>query len=63
MNTQFKHLKENEVSKLGEFERKTGGCVLAYEPKVKVSDLTADELKELQRMEKELNAVLVAYNC
>lgn len=44
-------------------EKEIGACVLALEPKVKLRDLSDDELKKLRAAEDEPGVVLMAYEC
>lgn len=63
MNPQAKLLKEADLSKLNELETKLGKCVVAWDQKLDPAIISEAELKELQALEKDMNAVLVAYNC
>lgn len=63
MNPQAKLLKEADLSKLNELEKKLGKCVIAWDQRLDPADISDDQVKDLQTLEKELGAVLVAYNC
>jgi hypothetical protein len=63
MSPQAKQLDEANLSKLNDLEKKLGKCVVAWDQKLDPAVISEAELKELQALEKDLNAVLVAYNC
>ena len=63
MSLQAKLLREADLSKLNELEKKLGKCVVAWDQRLDPAAITEDQVKELQTLEKELGAVLVAYNC
>ena len=63
MSPQAKLLKEADLSKLNELEKKLGKCVVAWDQRLQPADITEDQVRELQTLEKEMGAVLVAYNC
>jgi hypothetical protein len=63
MSPQAKLLKEADLSKLNELETKLGKCVVAWDQRLDPASITEDQVKDLQTLEKELGAVLVAYNC
>ena len=63
MSPQAKLLKEADLSKLNELEKKLGKCVVAWDQRLDPADISDDQVKDLQTLEKELGAVLVAYNC
>jgi hypothetical protein len=63
MNPQAKELDDANLSKLHDLEKKLGKCVVAWDQKLDPAIISEAELKELQALEKEMNAVLVAYNC
>lgn len=59
----FRKLDEAALARLKSLEGKIDKCVVAFEVRPGVADVSPGELKELQSAEKELNAVLVAYTC
>ena len=63
MSPQVKQLDEANLSKLNDLEKKLGKCVVAWDQELDPADISEDQVKELQSLEKELDAVLVAYNC
>ena len=63
MSPQAKKLDDANLSKLNDLEKKLGKCVVAWDQKLEPADISAEQIKELQTLEKDLDAVLVAYNC
>ncbi len=63
MSPQAKQLDEANLSKLNDLEKKLGKCVVAWNQKLDPADISEEQVKELQALEKDLDAVLVAYNC
>jgi hypothetical protein len=63
MSPQAKQLDDADLSKLNDLEKKLGKCVVAWEQKLEPAVISEDQIKELQTLEKDLDAVLVAYNC
>lgn len=63
MSPQAKKISDGDLSKLNDLEKKLGKCVVAWDQKLEPADISEAELKDLQKLEHELNAVLVAYNC
>ncbi len=63
MSPQAKKLDDAELSKLNDLEKKLGKCVVAWDQKLEPADISDVELKELQNLENQMHAVLVAYNC
>ena len=63
MSPQAKQLDDANLSKLNDLEKKLGKCVVAWDQKLEPADISEAEVKELQALEKDLDAVLVAYNC
>ena len=51
------------MDKLQALEKKLGQCVVAWEKAPRAAQLSESQLKELQELEKEMNAILVAYDC
>jgi hypothetical protein len=62
MSPQAKELDDANLEKLNVLEKKLGKCVVAWDQKLDPANISQAELKELQALEKEMNAVLVAYN-
>ena len=63
MSHHVKQLDDANLDKLNDLEKKLGKCVVAWDQKLEPADISAEQVKELQTLEKELDAVLVAYNC
>jgi hypothetical protein len=63
MSPQVKQLDEANLSKLNDLEKKLGKCVVAWDQKLEPADISEEQVKELQTLEKDLDAVLVVYNC
>jgi hypothetical protein len=63
MSPQAKQLDDANLSKLNDLEKKLGKCVVAWDQKLEPADISEAEVKELQALENDLDAVLVAYNC
>ncbi len=63
MTYSAKRLDKNNMDKLQQLEKKLNYCVVAWEKTPKVADLSDSQIKDLQAVEKEMNAVLVAYDC
>jgi hypothetical protein len=63
MSPQAKLLKETELTRLNSLEKDIGKCVVAWDQRLHPADISEEQLKELQAVEKEMDAVLVAYEC
>ena len=63
MSPQAKKINEDELQKINNLEKKLGKCVVAWDNKLEPADISGAELKELQNLEEQMHAVLVAYNC
>ena len=63
MADRFKQLTPDALEKLQKMEKKWGHCIIAYEQFPDPAKLNDDELKEVQSLEKDLQAVLVDYAC
>jgi len=63
MGPQAKKLDDKDLNKLNDLEKKLGKCVVAWDQKLDPAVISEAEVKELQALEKEMNAILVAYNC
>jgi hypothetical protein len=58
-----KRLDKANMDKVQTLEKKLDYCVVAWEKTPKVAQLSDSQLQELQAAEKEMDAVLVAYDC
>jgi hypothetical protein len=63
MSPQAKKLDDANIGRLNDLEKKLGKCVVAWDQKLEPADISAEQIKELKTLEKDLDAVLVAYNC
>jgi len=63
MSPQAKKLDDANLSKLTDLEKKLGKCVVAWDQRLDPADISEEQVKMLQTVEKELDAVIVAYNC
>jgi len=63
MSPQVKKLDDANLNKLNELEKKLGKCVVAWDQRLDPADISEEQVKMLQTVEKELDAVIVAYNC
>jgi hypothetical protein len=63
MSPQAKQLDEANIGKLNDLEKKLGKCVVAWDQRLDPADISEEQVKMLQTVEKELDAVIVAYNC
>ena len=63
MADRFKQLTPDALEKLQKLEKKWGHCIIAYEQIPDPAKLTDDELTEVRFLEKDLQAVLVDYQC
>jgi len=63
MKPQFKQLDEASIAKVQALERKLGGGtrVIAFESRPQPTKISGGQLKEIQALENELDAALVAY--
>ena len=55
-------LNNDAIQKIQTFERKTGKQLLALEAGIQIADLSQKQLNELQKLEKDLGVVLLAYD-
>ncbi len=64
MNEQYKiaTLNNKAVNQIQAFEKRTGKQLLALETGPKIADLSAGQLDELKKLEKDLGVVLLAYD-
>ena len=58
-----KRLDKSGMNKLQEMEQKLGLCIVAWEKKPGAASISEDQLSEVQKLEKEMDAVLVVYDC
>lgn len=63
MSPQAKQLDDAKLDKLNNLEKKLGKCVVAWDQKLEPAVISESEVRELQALEKDLDAVLVVYNC
>ncbi len=59
----YKKLDKSGMTRLQSLEKELGCCLVAFEPVPKLARISADQLRKLQSAEKELEAVILAYNC
>ncbi|MBI2852562.1 MAG: hypothetical protein HYX84_05635 [Chloroflexi bacterium] len=59
----IKELEPAILSRLQNLEKQLGCCIVAVEPRFPVARLTQEQLGELQALEKEMKAILIAYAC
>lgn len=59
----IRKLDEASLSKLREMERKLGCCIVAIDPPQEPAILSRGDLKKLQNLEEDMNAILLAYAC
>jgi len=57
----FARMDKTQIAKVRELEEFLGTYVLAFEPVIKIADLTNEQLTKLQETEEELGVILVAY--
>jgi len=64
MEPQFKHMDETSIAKIQALEKKIGKGtrVIAFESRPQPAEISGGQLKELQFLEKEIDAALVAYS-
>ena len=58
---QIKHLNEVNLAKLQALERESRYCIVAFEQQPRAANFSEALLERLQNLEKEMDAVLVAY--
>ncbi len=58
-----KKLDKAGLNKIKALESKMGVCIVAVENPPKPASISGEQLKELQSVEKEVGAVLIAYQC
>ena len=63
MAPQVKKLDNGGLGKVQDLERKLGCCVVALERQPHAATLSRAQLQELQSLEREMDAILVAYRC
>ncbi len=63
MTYSIKKLDQTGLDKIKALENKLGVCIVAVENSPKPAAISDTQLRELQSMEKEIGAVLVAYQC
>ena len=63
MASQVKKQDKASLTKLQAFEVETGLCVVALDSQPMLVNLSESQLKKLQFLEKDMKAILVAYEC
>jgi len=58
---QIADLNDEQVAKLKAFEAETGKVIVALTPRYKIASLDIEHLARLQKLERELDVVLMAY--
>ena len=56
----FARMDKTQIARVRELEEFLGTYVLAFEPVIKIADLTDQQLEKLQEVEAELGVILVA---
>ena len=63
MTYSAKKLEKTELEKLQNLEKKLGYCLVAWEKTPKIAHISDEQLNDIKSTEKEMDAVLVAYDC
>ncbi len=63
MTYSAKRLDKANLDKVQALEKKLDFCVVAWEKTPKIAALSETQIKELKKAEKEMDAILVAYDC
>jgi hypothetical protein len=63
MTYSAKRLDKTNLDKVQALEKKLDYCIVAWEKTPGVAQLSDSQIQELQAVEKEMKAVLVAYDC
>ena len=63
MTYSAKRLDKSGMDKIQQLEKKLDYCVVAWEQTPRIAKLSESQIKELQSVENEMKAVLVAYDC
>ncbi len=58
-----KRLDKANMDKIQDLEKKLDLCVVAWEKNPQIAQLSDSQLVELKNLEKEMGAILVAYDC
>ncbi len=58
-----KRLDRTNMEKIQEIEKKLDLCVVAWEKTPQIAQLSDSQLSDLKNLEKEMGAILVAYDC
>ena len=59
----LRKLNTTELSKIQSLEKEIGCCLVALQTPPKVAMITESQLMKIQKLESELNSVVLAYNC
>ena len=54
-------LDETSIERIRQMEESMGSLIVALEPHVPLAELTEEQVRKLQDLEKELEVVLIAY--
>ncbi len=63
MTYSFKKLTQDQLARIQELEGKLNCCIIAFDQLPEPATLSAQQLEALGKIEKETDAVLVAYKC
>ena len=63
MMPRVKSIDKADLAKVQALEQQLGCCIVALEPQPQLAEISQDQLKQLQSLEKKMNAVLLAYKC
>jgi hypothetical protein len=63
MTYSAKRLDKSNMDKIQQLEKKLDYCVVAWEKTPRVASLSDSQIEELKAVEKEMGAVIVAYDC
>jgi hypothetical protein len=61
-NLKIATLDDETIEKIRSLEEAIGKHIMAFEPGVSLARLTADEVKKVDALEKEINVTLLVYN-
>jgi len=63
MTYSAKKLDKAELEKLQKLEKKLGYCVVAWDKTPKIAHISEEQLTDIKSAEKDMNAILIAYDC
>lgn len=58
---QIANLDESELNRIRQMEESMGSLIVALEPHYPLAEISPEQVKKLQALEKELGVVLIAY--